>query len=121
MSQSALVRVYQRKSKSPWEDACTFLLLADIADESTLDLAFNRYIYLHKDSGGKILGISVSRSVQEELECGQYIDASKMQAVLSYYSHDISEFCEKFPAEFEAVFGLPPDIYLIVAAACWSQ
>lgn len=121
MSQNALVRVYQRKSKSPWDDAATFLLLADIADESKLELAFSRYIYMHKDSGGKILGISVSRSIQQELECDQYIDTKKMNVILSHYSQDIAEFCEKFPAEFEVVFGLPPDIYLIVAAACWSQ
>lgn len=120
MSQNQLVRVYQRKSKSPWEDASTFLLLADIANENTLELSFGRYIYLHKDAGGRMLGVSVSRSIQEELECTQYIDANKMQAILSHYSQDISEFCEKFPAEFEAVFGLPPDVYLLVAAAYWS-
>lgn len=118
---SKLVRVYQRKSKSPWDDVSTFLLLADIANEETLELSFGRYIYQHRDAGGKILGISVSRSIQEELECGQYIGADKMHRVLAYYSEDISEFCEKFPEEFEAVFGLPPDIYLIIAAACWSH
>lgn len=120
MSQNPLVRVYQRKSKSPWEDTSTFLLLADIANEKTLELSFGRYIYLHKDAGGRMLGVSVSRSIQEDLECSQYIDANNMQLVLSHYSQDISEFCEKFPAEFEAVFGLPPDVYLLVAAAYWS-
>ncbi|KKO45770.1 hypothetical protein WG68_08625 [Arsukibacterium ikkense] len=118
---SQLVRVYQRKSRSPWDDTSTFLLLADIANEKTQELSFGRYIYQHRDAGGRILGISVSRSIQDELECGQYIDANKMQKILSHYCQDISEFCEKFPDEFEAVFGLPPDVYLIIAAACWSQ
>lgn len=106
--------------KSPWEDASTFLLLADIADEITQELSFKRYIYLHKDSGGRILGLSVSRSIQQELNCDQYIDAEKMHHVLSHYSEDILEFCERFPDEFEAVFGLPPDVYLLVATAYWS-
>lgn len=50
----------------------TFLLLADIAHENTLELYFRRYIYLHKDVGGKMLGVSVSRSIQGDLECSQY-------------------------------------------------
>ncbi|MCC5453366.1 hypothetical protein LMJ53_16750 [Rheinheimera sp. UJ51] len=117
---SQLVRVYQRKSKSPWDDTSTFILLADIANLQTLELTFGRYIYQHRNAGGKILGISVSRSIQEELECEQYIDADKMHTLLGYYSEDISEFCEKFPDEFESVFGLPPDLFLIVAAAHWG-
>lgn len=120
MSQNQLVRVYQRKSKSPWDDASTFLLLADIADEDTLELAFSRYIYQHRDAGGRILGISVSRSIQQELECEQYIGVDKMRSVLAHYSEDITEFCEKFSDEFESVFGLPPELYLIVAAAHWG-
>ena len=120
MSQSALVRVYQRKSKSPWEDTSTFLLLADIADEGSLKLEFNRYIYQHRDAGGRVLGISVSRSIQQALECNQYIDADKMHSVLAHYCDDIMAFCEKFPDEFESVFGLPPDLFLILAAVHWS-
>lgn len=120
MNSNSLVRVYQRKSKSPWEDTSTFLLLADIASEETLELTFGRYIYQHRDAGGRVLGISVSRSIQQALECEQYLDVASMYRVLAYYSEDILEFCEKFPAEFEAVFGLPPDVYLLVAAAYWS-
>ena len=120
MSQNQLVRVYQRKSKSPWDDAFTFLLLADIANEDKLELAFSRYIYQHRDAGGRVLGISVSRSIQQELECEQYLDVASMYRVLAYYSDDILEFCEKFPDEFESVFFLPPDLFLIVAAAHWG-
>lgn len=120
MSQNQLVRVYQRKSKSPWDDTFTFLLLADIANDETLELSFGRYIYQHRDAGGRVLGISVSRSVQQEVESEQYIGPDNMHAVLGYYSEDITKFCEKFPEEFESVFGLPPDLYLIVAAAHWS-
>lgn len=120
MSQNQLVRVYQRKSKSPWDDASTFLLLADIANEETLELSFGRYIYQHRDAGGRVLGISVSRSIQQDLECQQYLDVASMYRVLAHYSEDISEFCEKFPETFESVFGLPPDVYLIVAAAHWG-
>lgn len=120
MSQGQLVRVYQRKSKSPWNDTSTFLLLADIANQETLELSFSRYIYQHRDAGGRVLGISVSRAIQQELECEQYIGADNMHAVLAYYSEDILEFCEKFPDEFESVFFLPPDLFLIVAAAHWG-
>jgi len=120
MIKNQLVRVYQRKSKSPWDDSATFLLLSDIANEETLELTFGRYIYQHRDAGGRVLGISVSKSVQQELECEQYISADNMHVVLAHYSEDISRFCEKFPDEFESVFGLPPDLYLIVAAAHWS-
>lgn len=116
-----LVRVYQRKSKSPWDDCSTFLLLADIVDANTKTLGFSRYIYLHRDAGGRQLGISVSRSIQEDLKCEQYIDAINMHAVLAQYIEDISQFCEQYPDDFESVFGLPPDIYMIVAAACWAK
>ena len=68
MSQSPFIRVYQRKSKSPWDDHSTVLLLADI-DENDNDpraLQFTRYIYLHRDIKGQHLGISISKSLFEE-------------------------------------------------------
>ncbi|MCG9697436.1 hypothetical protein [Shewanella sp. Isolate11] len=58
---SQFVREYQRKSKSPWEDHCTVLLLADYeVDNEGIKLSFSQYIYQHRDTAGRILGISVS-------------------------------------------------------------
>ena len=62
-TKSQFIRQYVRASRSPWDDCSTILLLADVVNEQTLELNFNNYIYLHRDSVGKILGISISNSL----------------------------------------------------------
>ena len=62
---SQFIRQYVRASKSPWDDCSTILLLADVVNEQAMELNFNNYIYLHRDSVGKILGISISNSMLE--------------------------------------------------------
>ncbi len=38
------IRQYVRARKSPWHDASTLLLLADVIDEEAIELSFTRYI-----------------------------------------------------------------------------
>ncbi|WP_299792296.1 hypothetical protein [uncultured Shewanella sp.] len=122
---SKFIREYQRKSKSPWNDHSTILLLADyhIEDDSELELIFTRYIYQHRDSAGRILGISISKSILEEhteLE-SQYLTGTDMYIVLLLLKEDIATFCELFKEEFESVFGLPPELYLEAAEQLWAE
>ena len=65
---SPFIREYQRQSKSPWRDHSTVLLLADhqVVEDDDIELSFSRYIYQHRDSAGRILGMSISKSIQEE-------------------------------------------------------
>ncbi|MCF1428800.1 MAG: hypothetical protein LPH21_11250 [Shewanella sp.] len=50
---------------SPWQDHHTAMLLAktSVNIEGDLLLGFGRYIYLHRDSQGKQLGISISKAM----------------------------------------------------------
>ncbi|AWB67888.1 hypothetical protein C2869_16295 [Saccharobesus litoralis] len=112
------IRQYQRKSKSPWDDASTILLLADVVDD---ELSFERYIYLHRDSLGRILGISISKRLLDDnpdLD-SRYLDDVEMYAVLLMYIDEISLFCERFAEEFEAIFGLDPSGYFEAAELRW--
>ena len=65
MSQTKLqiVRKYTRESKSPFQDASTSLWLASITNEDRLELDFSQYIYVHRDDVGKVVGVSVSKSI----------------------------------------------------------
>ncbi|WP_240917505.1 hypothetical protein [Pseudoalteromonas sp. Z9A6] len=62
---SPFIRQYVRASRSPWDDSSTILLLADVVNKQTLELGHTHYIYLHRDSVGKALGISISNSLFE--------------------------------------------------------
>jgi len=112
---SKFIREYQRKSKSPWNDHCTILLLADyhLEDDNEFELIFTRYIYQHRDSAARILGISISKSILEEhteLD-SQYLTGIDMYMVLLLLKEDIARFCELFKEEFKSVYGLPPVAY----------
>ncbi len=125
INKSQFIREYQRKSRSPWDDHSTVLLLANYAkeDDGTLELNFSRYIYQHRDSAGRILGISVSKSILDEhpeLE-GQYLKEMDMYIVLLLLNEEITTFCILFAEEFEAIFGLPPKIYLEAAEQLWAE
>jgi len=124
-NKSKLIREYQRKSKSPWDDHSTVLLLADyqLEDNGTIELSFSRYIYQHRDSAGRIQGVSVSKSILEEhpeFE-GQYLEELDMYIVLLLLNEEITNFCALFSEEFEAIFGLTPEIYLEAAEQLWSE
>ena len=122
---SHFIREYQRQSKSPWSDHCTVLLYAEHLkiDDGGVELSFGRYIYQHRDSAGRILGMSISKSIQEEHPefDSQYLDGLDMYMVLLLLKEEIQSFCGLFDSEFEAIFGLPPEIYFDIAEQHWAQ
>lgn len=124
-SKSKFVREYQRQSKSPWNDHSTILLLAEHhqLDDGTIELTFSKYVYQHRDTAGRIQGISVSKSILEEHSGGesQYIEGIDMYAVLLLLKDEILSFCEHFSEEFEVTFGLPPEIYFEAAELHWAE
>lgn len=122
---SPFIREYQRQSKSPWRDHSTVLLLAghQVTEDEDIELSFNRYIYQHRDAAGRILGMSISKSIQEEhpeLD-SQYLEDIDMYMVLLLYKEEIQSFCGLFDDEFEAIFGLLPEIYFDIAEQHWTQ
>lgn len=122
---SQFIREYQRQSKSPWRDHSTVLLLAghQVTEEDDIELSFSRYIYQHRDAAGRILGMSISKSVQEEhpeLD-SQYLEDTDMYMVLLLLKEEIQSFCGHFDDEFESIFGLPPEIYFDIAEQHWAQ
>ena len=122
-TQTQFIRKYKRASKSPWDDESTILLLAGVnsADGVTLDLDFAEYIYMHRDGVGKVLGISISRSILlvNEQFTGRYLEGIEMYALLLLYLDDITEFCSLFSDEFESVFLIDPRDYFEVAELRW--
>jgi hypothetical protein len=121
---SQFIRLYQRASKSPWEDKSTILLYADIITKAgTVELDFTRYIYLHRDEVGIVQGISISKTMlneNPEFE-SQYLSAFDMYTFLLVYVEEITEFCSLFADEFEQVFLLDPKSYFEVAAMHWCS
>ena len=115
------IRLYQRVSKSPWDDASTYLLLANSKTGSNGEPVLEDYIYLHRDRAGRNLGISISKSLRGKHSAEQYLEGHEMYRVLSACSVEIAEFCTQYADDFEAIFGLPPDIYMEVASYYWSM
>ena len=120
---SPFIRQYVRASKSPWEDASTILLLADVIDKQTKELGFTNYIYLHRDSVGSVLGISISQQLltanPEFSE--RYLEGVEMHAFLLIHIEDITNFCNFFSAEFEQLFMLKPNEYFAAAEDSWLR
>ena len=122
---SLFIREYQRKSKSPWDDHCTVLLLAEQQRnvQGTIELSFGQYIYQHRDSAGRILGISVSKSILEdfpEFTC-QYLEGINMYIILLLLKDEIKSFCELFRLEFLEIYGLYPEEYFELAEQHWAN
>ncbi|MGK0270012.1 MAG: hypothetical protein ACI88H_000645 [Cocleimonas sp.] len=122
---SQFIREYQRQSKSPWNDHFTVLLLAEyqVTEDNGIELSFARYIYQHRDSTGRILGMSISKSIREdhpELD-SQYLEDLDMYMVLLLLKDEIQGFCGLFDDEFEDIFGVPAEIYFDVAEQHWAQ
>lgn len=120
---SPFIRQYVRASRSPWEDASTILLLADVIDKQTLEIGFTNYIYLHRDSVGSVLGISISQQLlaanPEFSE--RYLEGIEMYAFLLIHIEDITNFCNLFSAEFEQLFMLKPNEYFAAAEDSWLR
>lgn len=123
MSQTKLqiVRKYTRESKSPFQDASTSLWLANVTNEDRLELDFSQYIYVHRDDVGKVVGVSVSKSIAREhsLE-SKYLEGSVMYRILIFYIDQIIDFCELWADEFEQFFLLPPDLFFELAQWHWN-
>ncbi|ABZ76324.1 conserved hypothetical protein [Shewanella halifaxensis HAW-EB4] len=67
--------------------------------------------------------MSISKSIQEEhpeLD-SQYLEDLDMYMVLLLLKEEIQSFCGLFDDEFEAIFGLPPEIYFDIAEQHWTQ
>ncbi|NMP79789.1 hypothetical protein HHE92_08270 [Pseudoalteromonas arctica] len=118
---SPFIRQYVRASKSPWDDSSTILLLADVVDKQKLELGFTNYIYLHRDSVGKALGISISNVLLEANPefSDKYLEGVEMHAFLLMHIEEITKFCGLFTAEFEQLFMLKPGEYFAAAEFHW--
>ncbi|WP_158972595.1 hypothetical protein [Paraglaciecola sp. L3A3] len=120
---SQFIREYKRASKSPWNDSSTILLLANVktSDNDEMELSFEQYIYLHRDSAGRSLGVSISQSLlnsHTEFD-SKYLADIDMIALLLIHIDDIRSFCELFADEFEDVFLIEPSSYFEVAESQW--
>ena len=120
-TKSQFIRQYVRASKSPWDDSSTILLLADVVDEQSLELNFNNYIYLHRDSVGKILGISISNSMLEKNTSfeNRYLEGQDMTLFLLIYIEQITQFCKLFSEEFQQIFMQTPTTFFAAAESDW--
>lgn len=118
---SQFTRKYKRASKSPWNDMSTLLLLADIESIQSMNLSFEKYIYCHRDSLGKVLGISLSKAMLDANPdfSGRYLEGVEMYAFLLLYIDDIKSFCSVFEDEFTEFFMLPPAAFFSVAEVQW--
>lgn len=122
MSQNQFIRKYKRVSKSKWAtlDKSTILLLADVTGtaENEVELGFSKYIYLHRDDVGKVLGISISKSIFDAHSTqfeDRYLEGEDMLTVMLIYVDEIIEFCELFKNDFESAFLLSPRVYFEAA------
>jgi hypothetical protein len=117
------IRQYVRASQSPWDDSSTILLLADVVDKQALELGFTHYIYLHRDSVGSVLGISISQQLlAANPEFSQrYLEGVEMYAFLLIHIEDITNFCSLFSAEFEQLFMIKPSEYFAAAEDSWLR
>jgi hypothetical protein len=120
---SQFVKVYSRQSKSMWDDHSTILWLATVlgTNETELNVGFERYIYVHRESSGRICGISISRQLlteNSEFE-SRYLDGIEMYAFLLLHIEEIAAFCEFFKEEFIDIFLIPPSTYFSVAERYW--
>ncbi|WP_165744219.1 hypothetical protein [Pseudoalteromonas sp. Z9A6] len=120
-TKSQFIRQYVRASRSPWDDCSTILLLADVVDEQSLELNFNNYIYLHRDSVGKILGISISNSLLEKNPSfeNRYLEGVDMVLFLLIYIEQIIQFCKLFSEEFQQIFMQTPTTFFAAAENDW--
>ncbi|MDO6559411.1 hypothetical protein [Paraglaciecola chathamensis] len=122
---SQFTKVYKRESKSPFDDHCTMLWLASAtcSAENNLDLGYERYIYVHKDNAGKVVGISISKQLLEEnpeFE-SRYLNDITMYAFLLLYVEEIAAFCEFFKEEFTDMFLIPPADYFAISEQYWLE
>lgn len=118
----SIVKKYKRASRSPFAgDDSTILLLATVDNFETLELKFDRYLYLHRDNVGRWLGISLSQSLIDELadDNGKYRAKTEMIEVLYLLRNDIANFLECFTEEIAAIFGLGATEWVKAVSDLW--
>ena len=122
---TSIIRKYQRRSKSPFEgDDSTILILANVTDEATgVVLNYQRYIYLHRDNVGKWLGISISNSLEQEMDDGggKYRQGKEALSLLLSYHQEISDFLRHFSGDVESIFGIDAETWMIACKARWRK
>jgi hypothetical protein len=122
------LRVYKKASKSPWADASTVLLLADIISVGDDDckLGFEHYIYLHRSADGQCVGVSASKQLLRETPDfdgqSQYFDGIEMIGFLLLHTPAIKHFLSNvFAKEFSSVFLLSVEAYFSKAEIYWLE
>lgn len=121
------VKKFQRESKSPFDDASTALWLANIISkpDEELKLDYSRYLYVHRDEYGRIVGISISNSMVADHPNidSQYLTGDLMYAMLLFYIDEIEKFIDHCwnPDEFESFHLLPVDLYLDQCRWRWNS
>ena len=122
---TSIIRKYQRRSRSPFEgDDSTILLLANVtAEPSGIVLDYQRYIYLHRDNVGKWLGISISNSLEQEMDDGggKYRQGKEALSLLLSYHQEISDFLKHFSDDIESVFGIDAETWMLACKARWRK
>lgn len=123
--QIKFVKKLQRESKSPFNHSSTALWLANIVSkpDEELTLNYSRYIYAHRDDCGRIVGISISKSMVAEHSYinSQYLTGELMYGILIFYINEIQSFCELWADEFEMFHLLAPKEFFGVAKIRWSS
>lgn len=124
--ENKFTKVYQRASKSPFDDHGTILWLACYTgtDNGGMQLTYERYLYLHRTSKGEICGISISKQIHSENPefSDRYLSGYQMYKFLLLHIEEICEFCETvFREEFISVFLIPPIDYFSIAEDYWLQ
>tara|TARA_Y100000114_G_C11743722_1_gene320442 strand:- start:428 stop:820 length:393 start_codon:yes stop_codon:yes gene_type:complete len=124
-SKPTIIRKYQRRSRSPFEgDDSTILLLANLTAEPTgVVLDYQRYIYLHRDIVGRWLGISISHSLEQEMNDGggKYRQGKEALSLLLSYHQEITDFLRHFSGDVESIFGIDAETWMIACKARWRK
>ena len=122
---TSIIRKYQRRSKSTFEgDDSTILLLANVTDEPTgVVLDYQRYVYLHRDNVGRWLGISISHSLEQEMNDGggKYRQGKEALSLLLSYHQEITDFLRHFSGDVESIFGIDAETWMIACKARWRK
>jgi len=120
-----IIRKYQRRSRWPFEgDDSTILLLANVtAEPSGIVLDYQRYIYLHRDNVGRWLGISISHSLEQEMDdgVGKYRQGKEALSLLLSCHQEITDFLRHFSGDVESIFGIDAETWMIACKARWRK
>ncbi|MFC3093610.1 hypothetical protein DRW07_05245 [Alteromonas sediminis] len=121
---TSIIRKYKRSSRSPFSgDDSTILLLATIENIDSLQLRFDRYVYLHRDDVGRWLGISLSNQLVDEFDDGKgkYRSGIHMIEVLFKLKDEIVTFLAHFSDDISTILGLDAARWLEAATPGWRK